>query len=241
MGTKWEALAGCSGGPADRAVRTSMSCRLLFHISTRAGTLLRTAHYGMAHSTLHSVSAIGQPIAAPLKVWLGGVQAPVSFQGRGCCYGEEQIVFTVPNTVPSGCAVPLVVQIGDEISNSTVMPVATSNRDCTPVNPALAAAGVEQAAMAGTLSYSTIKLRHKLITGSSFADDVKFQFEKILAFNRERSRSLCPGSTTCRLAPASFTRILRGTASLFRSATATLLALTADTFSMWKARTEAYR
>lgn len=128
-------------------------------------------------------SALGQPIAAPLTVWLGGVQAPVSFQGRGCCYGEDQIIFAVPDNVPTGCAVPLVIQIDDEISNSTVMPVATGSRNCTPVNPALAASSVEQTAMAGTVSFGSIKLRHLLITGSFFGDDAKFQFSEINAFN----------------------------------------------------------
>jgi len=69
----------------------------------------------------------------PLTLWLGGVQAKVTYQGRsGCCIGEDQIVFTVPNNAPTGCAVPLAVQIGNEISNYTVMAVANSGtRTCT--------------------------------------------------------------------------------------------------------------
>jgi uncharacterized protein (TIGR03437 family) len=69
----------------------------------------------------------------PLTLWLGGVQAPIVYQGRsGCCVGEDQIVFTVPDNVPTGCAVPLVAQIGNAISNSTVMPVARGSRNCRP-------------------------------------------------------------------------------------------------------------
>ncbi len=64
-----------------------------------------------------------------LQLWLGGVQAPVIYQGRsGCCIGEDQIVFTVPNNVPTGCAVPLSIQIGNEISNNTLMPVAATRK-----------------------------------------------------------------------------------------------------------------
>jgi uncharacterized protein (TIGR03437 family) len=38
--------------------------------------------------------------AIPVNVWLGGVQAPVSYRGRsGCCFGEDQIMFTVPSSV----------------------------------------------------------------------------------------------------------------------------------------------
>ena len=86
-----------------------------------------------------SGAGLGQNMPnVPVTVWLGGVQAPVAYQGRsGCCIGEDQIVFTVPNNVPTGCAVPLVVQIGsaaNTVSNSTVLPVATSSRNCTPSN-----------------------------------------------------------------------------------------------------------
>jgi uncharacterized protein (TIGR03437 family) len=61
----------------------------------------------------------------PLTVWLGGVQAPIVYQGRsGCCIGEDQVVFTVPNNVPTGCAVPLTVQTyttASTISNSVML------------------------------------------------------------------------------------------------------------------------
>jgi len=72
----------------------------------------------------------------PLTVWLGGVQAQVTYQGRsGCCVGEDQIVFTVPSNTPTGCAIPLVVQINNEVSNSTAMPVvAKGSRTCQEVS-----------------------------------------------------------------------------------------------------------
>src|SRR6202162_4636911 len=124
----------------------------------------------------------------PLTLWLGGVQAPVVYQGRsGCCIGEDQIVFTVPSNVPMGCAVPLAVQIGtaaNTISNSTLMPVAKGSRDCTPTNPALASINAEQAVMAGPVTFGFITLRHDLkgILPPVFQDRVEFQFDKILNY-----------------------------------------------------------
>jgi len=89
--------------------------------------------------------SLGQSIPEPLSVWVGGVQATVLYQGRsGCCIGLDQIVFTVPNNVPAGCAVPLVVQIATNVSNSTVIPVANGSRTCTPADPTVAAANIEQ-------------------------------------------------------------------------------------------------
>jgi len=115
----------------------------------------------------------------PLTLWLGGVQAPVTYQGRsGCCIGEDQIVFTVPNNVPTGCAVPLVVQIDNHISNTTVMPVAAlGDRNCTPTNPAFAAANVEQVVMAGPLMMGNIGLQKiAASSGAGYQDMAFFEF-----------------------------------------------------------------
>ncbi len=81
----------------------------------------------------------------PLTVWLGGVQASVSYQGRsGCCIGEDQLVFTVPANVPTGCAVPLAVQIGNEVSNYGLMAVAPKGtRTCSPSNSTFSSALVQ--------------------------------------------------------------------------------------------------
>ena len=88
----------------------------------------------------------------PLKLWLGGIQAPISYQGRsGCCVGEDQIVFTVPDNVPTGCSVPLLVQINNQVSNGVLMPVANGSRNCTATNPALATENVAQTALSGQL------------------------------------------------------------------------------------------
>jgi uncharacterized protein (TIGR03437 family) len=90
-------------------------------------------------------SSLGQSISLPLTVWLGGVQASVVYQGRsGCCIGLDQIVFTVPNNVPAGCAVPLVIQVATNVSNSTAIPVANGSRTCTPADPTVAAANIQQ-------------------------------------------------------------------------------------------------
>jgi hypothetical protein len=56
----------------------------------------------------------------------------------------DQIVFTVPNNVPVGCAVPLVIQIQINVSNSTAIPVANGSRTCTPADPTVAAANIQQ-------------------------------------------------------------------------------------------------
>jgi uncharacterized protein (TIGR03437 family) len=121
----------------------------------------------------------------PLTVWLGGVQAPVVYQGRsGCCVGEDQIAFTVPANVPTGCAVPLVIQISGNISNSTVLPVSKTSRSCTLSNPALASIDVEQAVTAGPVTFGSLSLSKDFNSaGNGYQDDADFLFAKIAAYN----------------------------------------------------------
>jgi uncharacterized protein (TIGR03437 family) len=127
-------------------------------------------------------AGLGVAIDVPLTLWLGGVPAPVVYQGRsGCCVGEDQIVFTVPDNVPTGCAVPLLVQIGSEISNNVVMPVANGTRDCTPTNPAIPAS-IEQEIVAGPIAVGTIKLDHYSDGNGAFEDDGKAQFQNFLTY-----------------------------------------------------------
>lgn len=133
-------------------------------------------------------SALGQAINVPLSLYLGGVQMPISFQGRGCCFGEDQIVFTIPMNVPvpTGCAVPLVAQVGTgnniEISNTVVMPVAVGSRNCTPSNPAMQ--NLEQAVTSGTLPFNVATLTlSRDPNGNGYQDDAKFEFLKVNSIN----------------------------------------------------------
>jgi uncharacterized protein (TIGR03437 family) len=125
----------------------------------------------------------------PLTVWLGGVKAPVVYQGRsGCCIGEDQVVFTIPDTVPTGCAVPLTVQIGTNtstISNTALLAVAKGSRNCTPVNPELAAissAALEQLITSGNPARIANLNLTKSPNGAGFNETSRFQFFKITGY-----------------------------------------------------------
>jgi len=114
----------------------------------------------------------------PLALWLGGVKITPSYQGRsGCCVGEDQIVFTVPKNVPTGCAVPLLAQIGNQMSNTTAMPVAVGSRTCTPVAPYISLN--QPAVLGGSITTGNVKLSHYSDGNGAFEDDARFQFLKI--------------------------------------------------------------
>jgi uncharacterized protein (TIGR03437 family) len=135
-----------------------------------------------------SGAGLGQNMPnVPLKLWLGGVQAPVTFQGRSnCCIGKDQIVFTVPNNVPTGCAVPLVVQSGTAtypISNTTRLPVASGSRNCTFTNPALASVDVERAVMAGPVTFGSLQLvKIANSAGAGYHDRLQLLFAEVPSY-----------------------------------------------------------
>ena len=118
----------------------------------------------------------------PLKLWLGGVEAQVTYQGRsGCCVGEDQIVFKIPDNVPSGCAVPLLIQINNEVSNGALMPVANGSRDCIATNSAMASENLVQTALAGKLGgYSQVNLN---AGGKGNPDSARFGFYQVLSYD----------------------------------------------------------
>ncbi|HEY4360509.1 MAG TPA: hypothetical protein VGN17_06055 [Bryobacteraceae bacterium] len=121
-------------------------------------------------------AGLGQAIAnSSLTVLLGGVAAPVIYQGRsGCCIGEDQIVFTVPDGVPTGCAVPLAVQIGNLVSNYALVPVTNSGRSCTPQNPVYSGAAVQTLmSSANPFNYASFQMGRRI--GSYTASGVTYQ------------------------------------------------------------------
>ncbi len=110
----------------------------------------------------------GDMINLPVKVWVGGVAAAVTYRGRsGCCVGEDQIVFVVP-AGPAGCAVPLVVQINNNVSNTVGLPIGAGSRTCTP-NTSLTSSQIEQLNSKGQVSAGSLILARSIVVNSSGA------------------------------------------------------------------------
>jgi uncharacterized protein (TIGR03437 family) len=77
------------------------------------------------------------------KLLLGGVAQTIVFKGRGCCIGEDQIAFVVADNTPTGCAVPIAIQIGNNVSNYAVIAVASKgSRTCTPTDPSVPSSAI---------------------------------------------------------------------------------------------------
>ncbi len=77
-------------------------------------------------------------VATPVTVTIGGHPATVAYSGRTpCCSGVDQIVATIPNNAPLGCWVPVSVNAGGVVSNTTTMAIAAAGAtSCSdPGNP----------------------------------------------------------------------------------------------------------
>lgn len=131
-------------------------------------------------------AGLGQPVPnAQITLWLGGVQAPVVYAGRsGCCIGEDQVVFTVPNNVPVGCSVPITIQSPGTASNTGFIAVANGSRNCTAVNAGLgamsSAAFEELVSGANAVNVASLNVGHwPNGNGTGYEDQAQFQFFKI--------------------------------------------------------------
>jgi len=73
----------------------------------------------------------------PMHAYVGGVEAAITYRGRSQYPGVDQVVLTIPASVPTGCYVSLAIVSGNIVSNSVTIPIASSGRTCSDSNTAL--------------------------------------------------------------------------------------------------------
>lgn len=75
-----------------------------------------------------------QDLPLDIMIFVGGKQATITYKGRSsCCAGLDQINFIAPSGV-TGCHVPVVVKIGNVVSNFTTISIADSGKVCSDSN-----------------------------------------------------------------------------------------------------------
>ena len=62
----------------------------------------------------------------PIPAIVGGVSIPVAFAGLNGYAGEDQINFTLPANVPTGCSVPLQISVNGVLSAAVSIAIAPS-------------------------------------------------------------------------------------------------------------------
>ena len=96
-------------------------------------------------------------LGTPVTVYVGGAQARVVYRGRSAEPGLDQINFVVPTGV-TGCAVSVVVQTGNLVSNTTTMAIASDNGACSDPSGISVSAFTPVLSSKGTVSVGLIDL-----------------------------------------------------------------------------------
>jgi len=112
----------------------------------------------------------GNMVGVPLQVFIGGQSATILYRGRNaCCTAVDTVYVTVPQGV-GGCAVSVIMQIGNLVSNATTIPVAASGRICTPTNPAISSSQLTQLlAKQGPLAVGGVSLTRTISSMAAVA------------------------------------------------------------------------
>jgi uncharacterized protein (TIGR03437 family) len=78
-------------------------------------------------------------MGVPITITIGGIPLTAAYmpwQGRSGYNGVDNVYFIVPPGVPSGCAVPVQIQVGDLPANTVTIAVDAKHQPCTePGNP----------------------------------------------------------------------------------------------------------
>jgi uncharacterized protein (TIGR03437 family) len=69
-------------------------------------------------------------VHTPLQIYIGGVLATILYQGSSGYPGVNQINLTIPDSVPTGCWVPLAAVTGNIVSNVVTLPINTGGGAC---------------------------------------------------------------------------------------------------------------
>lgn len=192
-----------NGTFADTCTAAGQACPYTYKGAAEPGDTITLWATGLgAVSGGDGASSLGQTNSVAMTLYIGGVSVPITYQGRsGCCIGEDQIIFTMPNNVgqaggiPTGCAVPVILQIGSLVSNSTVMPVSASSRSCTPQSPALNSSAVQTLTNAsGPLIFGSAELGRQLFSVSSngafYEDFAQISFGQVsVSYNNQPTQA----------------------------------------------------
>jgi uncharacterized protein (TIGR03437 family) len=82
--------------------------------------------------TVPPASPVDLQSAIQARIYAGGQMVTPSFVGRAaCCTGLDQINFQLPQSVSTGCSVPIAIQTGDVVSNFILIPIAAGGGVCT--------------------------------------------------------------------------------------------------------------
>ena len=142
--------------------------------------------------------------AIPMHAYVGGVEAAIAYRGRSQFPGVDQVVLTIPGSVPTGCYVSLAIVSGNIVSNSVTIPIAASGRTCSDSNTALTPDVFQSLAGKTSIKLGVLTVgQGSLIEGGTTTAEgsVGGVFESITGFATSRSGSQVSIGSCLVLAP----------------------------------------
>jgi hypothetical protein len=117
---------------------------------------------------------------------VGGVSVKVAFAGLNGYAAEDQINFTLPSNVPTGCAVSLQISVGGVLSAVTYISIAPSTSATACVQPGYTTAQLQTLDQGGTITGGNFGLVQLATTdpgvGPVEIDSIAGSFTQLTAF-----------------------------------------------------------
>ncbi len=117
---------------------------------------------------------------------VGGVNIPVDYAGRAGYAGEDQINFTLPANIPTGCAVSLQISVNGKLSAPTSISIAPDANSSACVFPGYTTAQLQKLDNGGTITAGGFSITQFSINvppvGNAKFDSVSGGFSQLNGF-----------------------------------------------------------
>jgi uncharacterized protein (TIGR03437 family) len=157
----------------------------------------------IAYGTGLGAYAAGDNAASPvfdfrssltIKAVVGGMSIPVDFAGRAGYAGEDQINFTLPANVPTGCAVSLQISVNGVLSPATSLAIAPDANSTACVIAGFTPQQLQTLDQGGSITTGGFSITQFTITvpqvGTVKSDSIGGGFTQLTAFQLSSAAQL---------------------------------------------------
>jgi uncharacterized protein (TIGR03437 family) len=155
-----------------------------------------------------------------IQAIVGGVSLPVAYAGRAGYPGEDQINFTLPGNVQTGCAVPLQISVNGNLSAATTISIAPDANASACVQPGYTTAQLQKFDNGGTFTiggFSIFQFSETVEGQTVKIDTIGGAFKQITGFQLGAAATLNPTvgaqSGSCIVVPFTTSGTPKGTVS----------------------------
>uniref|UniRef100_Q027H3 Uncharacterized protein n=1 Tax=Solibacter usitatus (strain Ellin6076) TaxID=234267 RepID=Q027H3_SOLUE len=124
--------------------------------------------------------------SATIQAVVGGVSIPVDYAGRAGYAGEDQINFTLPANIPTGCSVSLQISVNGKLSPATSIAIAPDANSSACVIPGYTTSQLQKLDQGGTITAGGFAITQFAITvpqiGNVKSNSVSGGFTKLTGF-----------------------------------------------------------